>query len=492
MADERHVIVVGGGTAGSVLAARLSSRPEIEVTVLEAGPDDSTYGPDILEPAPAAAAWNGTAMRAVPMANGAGAIEGLQGRMLGGTSARNGMATLRGLPEDYDAWAAAGLPGWGWNDVLDTFIAAETDRDFPSSPIHGRDGPLPVRRWTDDELATAARQFRRAMVEIGERSVADINDPTQLPGIGVFPVTISDAGTRVSTSLAYLPADVRSRPNLTIRTDTEVARLEIEGGRAVGVALTDGSSIDGDEVVLTAGALWTPWLLLRSGVGPAAHLADHGIPVVADLPVGSTMSDHLGPGLLYAHPGARGSAAGPAQVVYAGASNGVDVDYHLFPVLPPGSEADLSTFLMGVFLLRSSGQGSVRLGADPEEPSVVAPPLPDDGIERLRHAFARLAAWEQTAAFADLGASRLSEIDLASDDAVEKALEQLTVSYGHMVGTCPMGSVLDADGRVLGLDGLRVADASVMPTIPSGNTYLGTVMVAERLSHKILAGAAES
>ena len=420
------------------------------------------------------------------MAFGAQSIPGLQGRVLGGTSALNGLATLRGLPEDYDGWASAGLDGWAWNDVLDTFIRAERDRDFPGSPIHGSTGPLAVRRWTPDQLSHAARMFEDALVEIGERTVSDINDTDQLPGVGVFPVTVDDEGRRLSVSLAYLSDDVRGRDNLTIRTGAEVERVQIEDGRAVGVVLASGAEIAADVVVVTAGALYTPEILLRSGVGPASQLAEHGIDPHADLPVGSTMSDHLGPGLLYTHAGERGGAAGPAQIVYCGASNGVDVDYHLFPVCPPPVDGD-TTFLMGVLLLRSSGDGSVRLSDTRGRPDVVAPPLPADGLERLRHAFDRVAAWERTAAYERLGAQRAMPLDPDAPDAVQQALDVLTISYGHMVGTCPMGPVLDADCRVHGIDGLRVADASVMPTIPSGNTYLGTVMVAERIAAKMRA-----
>lgn len=486
-ATERHVLVVGGGTAGSVIAARLTEDPATVVTVLEAGPDDSTYGDAILDPTQAGGNWSGVGpMVGVPMAFGAQSIPGLQGRILGGTSALNGLATLRGLPEDYDGWAAAGLDGWGWADVLETFIRAERDRDFPGSPIHGADGPLSVRRWARDELGHAARMFHDALVDLGERAVIDINDPDQLPGVGVFPVTVDDQGRRLSVSLAYLPDAVRARENLTIRTGAEVGSVRIDGGRAVGVVLASGDEIEADVVVLTAGALYTPEILLRSGVGPATDLAEHGIDLVADLPVGSTMSDHLGPGLLYTHPGERGGAAGPAQVVYCGASNGTDVDYHLFPVCPPPTDGE-STFLMGVFLLRSSGDGSVRLSDTRGRPDVVAPPLPADGLDRLRHAFDRLTAWERSPAFERLGAQRVMPLDLDAPDAVRQAVDQLTISYGHMVGTCPMGSVLDADCRVLGIDDLRIADASVMPTIPSGNTYLGTVMVAERIAAKMRA-----
>ncbi len=488
---ERHVVIVGGGTAGSVLAARLSEDPGIRVTLLEAGPDHDAYGDAVLDPARAGEAWTGglAPVAATPMATETGVIPMMQGRVLGGTSAVNGLATLRGLPADYDAWAAAGLEGWGWSDVVDTFIAAERDEDFGDAPIHGRSGPLPVRRWRRDELSRAHRAYYDGMVEIGEPTVADINDPSQLPGLGVFPVTIDDAGRRVTTSLAYLSADVRARDNLEVRTSAEVATLAIDGGRVVGVRLATGADLAADEVVVAAGAIWTPTLLLRSGIGPAEQLAAHGLPIHADLPVGATMSDHLGPGIAYRHAGPRGGVAGPAQVLLVGASDGREIDYHAFPIASVPTE-DETRFMMAVFLLRSSGRGSVRLGDTVDaDPLVVAPPLPDDAPRRLRHAFDRLAAWEQSAAFRALGCEPVIPHDLAAPDAVATALARNTMSYAHMTGTCPMGPVLDADCRVRGVAGLRVADASVMPTIPSGNTYLGCVMIAERVARKMLLGA---
>ncbi|MEM8546980.1 MAG: GMC family oxidoreductase N-terminal domain-containing protein [Pseudomonadota bacterium] len=484
----KHIVIVGGGTAGSVLAARLSESEDFQVTLLEIGTDHDVYDDAILDPARAPEAWLGAPHVAMtPMINGAGVIAMMQGRMLGGTSAVNGLATLRGLPEDYDAWAAAGLEGWGWADVVETFKAAERDCDFGATALHGGDGPLPVRRWHRDEMGRAQVAFLDGMAELGARTVTDINDRSQLPGIGVFPVTVDGQGRRVTTSLAYLTTEVRGRDNLTIRTGTEVSRIVFNGLKADRVVLADGKELCADEIVLTAGALWTPNLLMRSGIGPAGHLSEHGIEGVVDLPVGETMSDHIGPGIRYQHEGRRGGTAGPAQSLYIGASDGANVDYHLFPIAPPPNEGP-TEFIMAAFLLRSSGKGSVKLGARPSDGPVVAvPPLPEDGLTRLRHGFDRLLAWERSAAAAELGCVQADPLDLASSDAPAAALERLTVSYGHMTSTCPMGTVLDATCRVLGVTGLRVADASAMPTIPSGNTYLGCVMIAERVARKMKA-----
>ena len=203
--------------------------------------------------------------------------------------------------------------------------------------------------------------------------------------------------------------------------------------------------------------------------------------------MGETMSDHIGPGIRYRHDGPRGGTAGPAQSLLIGASDGTNIDYHLFPIAPPLSDGP-TEFVMAVFLLRSSGLGAVKLGENPGDgPVVTVPPLPDDGLKRLRDGFDRLAAWEKSSAATALGCVAAEPLDLSSAEAPAIALERFTVSYGHMTSTCPMGSVLDANCRVLGVLGLRVAVASAMPTIPSGNTYLGCVMIAERVARKMKA-----
>ncbi|GAY17676.1 GMC family oxidoreductase [Mycobacterium sp. shizuoka-1] len=478
----RSVIVVGGGTAGAVLAARLSEDPLMSVTLLESGATDN-YGAEVRDPRRAHEVWSTLANSTVTtMAHPKGVIPMVLGNVMGGTSAVNYLATIRGQPQDYDGWEQAGLDGWGWRDVRQYFIAAENDLDFPDAPIHGNRGPLSVSRWRSEENSTFQRAFSEGLREIGVPSVDDVNDPDQLPGIGAFPATLDSSRQRLTVSTAYLTEQVRGRANLTLRPNSPVSTIIIEGAKAVGVNLECGETLMADEVIVSAGAIGSPTLLMRSGIGPRAELEARGIAVHADLPVGLTMSDHLGTALRYHHDGPTEMLGGPAQTVLVGSSNGREIDYHVFPSPSP----DLTRpgdFLLLAYVLKSTGQGRVELAQDPQAPPVVtAPPMPTDVDIRLGHAFQRIADWEQSSAFRDFGCRPAEPHELASPTAVEDALARVIISYGHMVGTCPMGQVLDSECQVRGVSGLRVVDASAMPTIPAGNTYLGCVMVAERVS----------
>lgn len=483
------VVIIGGGTSGAVLAARLSNDPDVDVVLIEAGPDHD-YGSEILDPARAAAIWlTGTNATSLVMKYGDGSIPMVQGRILGGTSAINYLATVRGQPDDYDAWASAGCVGWGWHDVRADFVAAETDLDFGADELHGDSGPLTVRRWRRDQFSRSHTAFFDGMKSVGLPVVSDVNDPAALPGIGVFPATVDEqSGERLTTSTAYLSTDVRARPNLSVVTSAEVVEIIVDEGTARGVRLADSSTLAASEVIVCAGAIATPALLQRSGIGPAALLRGFDIGCHADLPVGRTLSDHLGPVIPYRHDGPAGGDGGPAQSVLVGASDGRNVDFHMFPTVTTSND-DETQLTMLTFLLRSSGLGSVSLsgpGVD-DVPEVVAPPLPEGGLDRLSVALGHLADWEESEPARSIDCTAIDPLDLRAADAVERALDRWTMSYGHMVGTCPMGPVLDNECRVHGIANLRVADASAMPSIPAGNTYLGCVMIAERVARFVLA-----
>ena len=488
------VVIVGGGTSGSVLAARLSQSPDREVILLEAGPDDREYDSSILTPAHAHEVWRESPWvdRFTMSQHDGPELNLVAGRVLGGTSAVNYLATVRGQPADYDGWAAMGLDGWAWRDVVSTFKSLETDADFPDSPIHGHDGPLAVRRWSPETFSPYQRAFYDGLLRLGVPHSPDINDPDTLPGVGVFPATVRPGTTeRLTVSQAYLTDEVRDRPNLTIRCETPADRVVVEEGRAVGVLTTDGEFIPAEDTIVCAGALGSPALLQRSGIGPRSVLESAGIAVVHEAPgVGANLQDHIGAILGYQMEERVAVGASPAQPVWLD-SSAAGVDVHVFATpLPTGPDGP-TVFALLVFLLRLTGRGKVSVtSADAAAPLAISAPQASEGdVNRLAPVLATLGAWEETPEFKSLRATRLlPQGALDEADSASAAWSAARTSYGHTVGTCAMGpavdpmAVLDERCAVRGVGGVSVVDASAIPTIPAGNTYLGCVMVAERVA----------
>ena len=557
-------IIVGGGSAGCVVASRLSERSRNKILLLEAGEDfiPGTEPVEIQDTFAGTAhsnprfTWRQTvtfAPRPFNAPDQRKKVRYAQGHVIGGGSSINGMISIRGLPSDYADWVARGARGWGWDDVLPYFKKQETDVDF-DGPLHGKDGPITVRRVKEDRWPGLVTGFMQAAEEEGWRNLQDKNGVFE---DGYFPIAVANEdGRRKSTATGYLTPEVRARPNLDILGEAQVERILFSGTRVTGVRVHrrgEVFNIQANEVIVSSGSLHSPALLLRSGIGPAAELAECGIDVVAHRAgVGKHLMEHPGVNFgCYMKPQYR-LPADLRSSQYAGVrwSSGLEGcpagDMYMIPTNKSAwHDIGKRLGILMIWVNKSYSTGEVRLNpANPmAEPDVDFNMCSDPrDMERLKIAVRRMTRFKDRAplkerysdvfpiSFSDRArryavynfshkfqtwvAGKLMDAsgpmrrtliksliadgptiaDLAQDDSVLTEWIHASV-VGHYHASCSnrMGApddplaVTDPSARVYGIEGLRVADASIMPAVPCANTNFPTIMVGEKVAGTILA-----